>query len=527
MPPKVKIDQGTYTGRVLESTNHPNPIEAFLGVRYAQPPVGNLRFARPVTLPPSDSIFQASDYGCRAPSQQFVAVEGAPVLEESEDCLTANIFRWRGTKSDAALPIMVYFHGGAYNRGTASMHDTASMLSHSAAPFLAISFNYRLGALGFLNCSFTAEKGLLNVGLHDQVMLLEWVQANAAAFGGDPKAVTLIGLSAGAHSIGHHILNINEKRELFHRAVIESGAATSRATHRPDSKLHEAQFAKFLSCLGLAPKSPNLLADLRAIPIERMVAAQNAVFGQYNPSIRWAWQPVIDNDIISRVPLEGWRSGRYHDIPILTGFNHNEGARYVPRMMGTSQQFRSFFKELLPQLSDQQLDRLEDLYPDPEQYPEHADKRDLRALDIGAQYARIEKAYGHYAYVAPVRQTAHLHKAETWLYHWALKGDVVLGANHADQMWYEMMAPARRNVSHTHEAIANAFHGAVTRFIVHGDPGVDWRPFGAERETMVFGRRNDEAIGGKEKGEVKVLEKDTWGVEECKFWWEVKELGDL
>jgi triacylglycerol lipase len=401
------------------------------------------------------------------------------------------------------------------------------MLSHSAEPFLAISFNYRLGALGFLNSSFTAEKGLLNLGLHDQILLLEWVQANAAAFGGDPKTVTLVGLSAGAHSIGHHILNINEKRQLFHRAVIESGAATSRATHRPDSTLHETQFKKFLFILGLSPDSPDLLAELRSAPIEKIIEAQNSVFGEYNPSVRWAWQPVIDSDIISRVPLEGWRSGEYHDVPILTGFNHNEGARYVPRMMETSQEFRVFFKELLPQLSDEQLKRLEELYPDPELYPEAADKRDLEALGIGKQYARVEKAYGHYAYVNPVRQTAKLNKEKTWVYHWALKGSAVFGANHADQMWYEMMAPTKIVISKTHEEIARAFNRAVTRFVGHGDPGCDWRVFGERGETMIFGQGNDEALGGEEKGVVTELAVDGWGEEECKFWAEVKEVGDL
>lgn len=130
-PPTVTIDQGTYIGKVVENPNHPVPIEAFLGVRYAKPPVGELRFAKPVALPSSEETFEATEFGCRyalpprfkaynldsctayrCPSQQFVTVEGAPNLEPNEDCLTANIFRWQNTASNAALPIMVYFHGG-------------------------------------------------------------------------------------------------------------------------------------------------------------------------------------------------------------------------------------------------------------------------------------------------------------------------------------------------------------------------------------------------------------------------------
>lgn len=193
--------------------------------------------------------------------------------------------------------------------------------------------------------------------------------------------------------------------------------------------------------------------------------------------------------------------------------------------MQTSGDFRSFFATLLPQLCDAQLDRLEELYPDPEIHPEHKDPRALQTLNIGAQYARVEKAYGHYAYVAPVRQTANFNEAKTWVYHWALKGDEVFGANHADQMWYEMMAPSRVGVSETHGDIARGFNGAVCKFVVGGDPG--WRAFGEGGETMVFGEGNDEAVGGKEKGRVMELKIDEWGREECEFWWEIKELEDL
>lgn len=96
---------------------------------------------------------------------------------------------------------MVYIHGGAFNRGTASMHNTASMVSWSKQPFIAVSFNYRIGALGFLPSSVTAKEGVLNLGLRDQIVLMEWVQNNIAAFGGDRGRVTLVGLSAGAHSV--------------------------------------------------------------------------------------------------------------------------------------------------------------------------------------------------------------------------------------------------------------------------------------------------------------------------------------
>lgn len=112
-----------------------------------------------------------------------------------------NIFRSADSSDeDSNLPVAVYFHGGAFNRGSAKSHDTAAMVAW-ADPFVAVTFNYRLGALGFLNSAAAAEEGILNLGLHDQVLLLQWVQENIVAFGGDPKQVTVMGLSAGAHSV--------------------------------------------------------------------------------------------------------------------------------------------------------------------------------------------------------------------------------------------------------------------------------------------------------------------------------------
>lgn len=176
--PKAETAQGTYIGTLLENENHPVPVEAFLGIPYAQPPVGELRFARPVPVKPSNETFQATEYSLRCPGKQLLRIPGTPWLESDEDCLTLNVFRWRGSFSTAKLPVFVYIHGGAFNRGFAAMHDTASMLAWSEEPFLAVSFNYRIGALGFLNSGLTEKEGLLNLGLRDQSLLLEWVQQN-------------------------------------------------------------------------------------------------------------------------------------------------------------------------------------------------------------------------------------------------------------------------------------------------------------------------------------------------------------
>ncbi|KAI6818497.1 alpha/beta-hydrolase [Hortaea werneckii] len=541
--PTVTIRQGTLKGKVLSSKNHPVPIEAWLGVRYAKPPMGELRFARPVALPSSNEVFDATEWGYRCPGKQLITSFWTP--KESEDCLTLNVFRQKGIAEDhqgKSLPIMLYLHGGAFNRGTACMHDDASMLSWSQKPYIAISCNYRIGALGFLNCSLTAKEGVLNLGLHDQRLVLEWVRENVGAFGGDSANVTLVGLSAGAHSIGHHITNINEKRKLFQRAVIQSGGPTSRVVHPFDSALHEKQFREFLEAVGCPKDLPecDVMSFLRKLPEATICNAQTRVFDTYNPSVRWAWQPVIDNEIISRRPLDAWKSGDWHKVPIITGFNHNEGSMYVPKAMATSEEFRNFFATLLPQLGPKDLDRLEELYPDPAKDPE-SPCVECREGDLGPQYKRVEAAYGQYAYVAPVRQTAELAGSDKeqppiYLYHWASQSSVVNGANHGDQLWYETMDEKVRDVSPSHDALARVFHDYVCNFITSGNPnglgdstGKDlpaWKAFNEKDEagkTMVFGDSNNERAGGKDAGIVAQLIKDPWAVQETDFWWQMGE----
>lgn len=200
--PTTSLPQGKVVGVTIpEGTHQPRSVEAFYGIPYAQPPVGDRRFrpAEKITASP-ESVIDASKYGPSAPGKQLLA--GGPKLVYSEDCLTANVFRQTCSVANGKLlPVAVYIHGGAFNRGTASMHNTASMMAWSDEPFVAVSFNYRIGALGFLPSGLSAKEGVLNIGLKDQIVLFEWVQENIKAFGGDPENVTLVGLSAGAHSV--------------------------------------------------------------------------------------------------------------------------------------------------------------------------------------------------------------------------------------------------------------------------------------------------------------------------------------
>jgi acetylcholinesterase len=154
------------------------------------------------------NIKHSIDVRIRCPGKQLVPFLPDDSLGpdyESEDCLTINIWRRKGTAaSDKKLPVAVLVPGGAFNRGAARMHNTHTMLANSPEPFIAVSMQYRIGVFGGLNTELTADQGLLNLGLKDMYVALEWVQKNIEAFGGDPDDVTIMGLSAAAHGVSYN-----------------------------------------------------------------------------------------------------------------------------------------------------------------------------------------------------------------------------------------------------------------------------------------------------------------------------------
>lgn len=192
-----------YTG-VRLAAGLPHPVEAWRGIPYAQSTAGANRFRPPVPLEPYDAgeavVEQATAFGPVCPGSTGRLPAGA----EGEDCLNLNVYRPANVDT-GPLPVVVYVHGGAFNGGMGVERDMASFIAWAAAgqgtPLVGVNFNYRVGALGFPSSRAADAEGCLNLGLKDQRMLFEWVRENIGAFGGDCGRVTVMGLSAGAHSV--------------------------------------------------------------------------------------------------------------------------------------------------------------------------------------------------------------------------------------------------------------------------------------------------------------------------------------
>jgi para-nitrobenzyl esterase len=303
----------TQAGHVLGNQRDINDVLAFKGIPYAAPPLGPLRWRAPQPPAPWTGVRDASTFGAGCLS----ALENDPRPgPRSEDCLYLSV--WTAAKqADEKRPVMVWIHGGGFQFGS-SANPATDGGPLAAKGVVVVSFNYRLGILGFLahpDLDLEAPSG--NYGLQDQLAALRWVKANIADFGGDPDNVTVFGESAGAMAIG--ILMASPLGHgLFHKAIGESGAFWD-GRHGPLQSFEEARTRG----LAFARQQGNAsIAALRAMPAEQLNAAAPWSF-QSSPVVA-AFSPSIDHHVIPDVPARRFLRGEQMHIPLLAGWNTAE-----------------------------------------------------------------------------------------------------------------------------------------------------------------------------------------------------------
>lgn len=306
-PPIVKIAAGSLGG-----ADH-NGATSFLGIPYAAPPVGVLRW-KPTAEPlPWTGVRQASRYGAACP-QPADREPGAwlKVGPQSEDCLFLNV--WRPSKP-GRYPVMVFIHGGGFNYGSAGvpLYDGSALAKRGV---VVVSMNYRLGLLGFFaHPALSKEAGTGptgNFGVMDQIAALKWVQRNIGGFGGDEKNVTLFGESAGAGSV-QALMGSSAANGLFHKAISQSGGGGGVLMQmRGGTASVEARGDALLAAAGL----PNAtMAQLRALPVSLILKAKGF--------------PFIDGTIVTASPGQIFSQGNAMKIPLLIGANSNESSLMI------------------------------------------------------------------------------------------------------------------------------------------------------------------------------------------------------
>ncbi|WP_235990587.1 carboxylesterase/lipase family protein [Streptomyces ureilyticus] len=306
-PPLVRTEAGWVRG---ESTAEGRQ---FLGIPYAQPPVGKLRWRAPRPVEPWSGVRTADDFGNRC-VQTASWDPGYEKPSHTEDCLDLNVYVPEGgAVRSGPRPVMVWLHGGGLTAGAGEdiVPDTFARQTGT----VVVTANYRLGAMGFLATSGldreARDRVSGNFGMLDQQSALRWVRANIARFGGDPGRVTIAGESAGGRSVCTQMASPTS-RGLFHRGIVQSGAYADCAARTHKEAV--AQGADFMEKLGCAS-----LACVRGKPAKEVLAAQAG----------FNWGPVAGGDFLPVQPFEAYAKGAAARVPVLNGANQDEGRMFA------------------------------------------------------------------------------------------------------------------------------------------------------------------------------------------------------
>ena len=305
------------------------------GIPYAQAQ----RFRAPMPPSPWSGVREANDFGPVAPQDrkgQFLGPK--PHIPISEDCLSINVIAPPGDARD--LPVMVFIHGGAYSVGSAREIPHLGEVLVRRGDVVFVNFNYRLGALGYLDfTTFATPEHPIesNLGLRDQVAALEWIRDNIAGFGGDPANVTLFGESAGANAVTT-LLTVPRARGLFARAIAQSPPPNAIY----GTELTATWAAEYLELLSEVVDDTSTDSTSREDAAELLTHASldDLVTATTRLQLRSpdAWPgtialcPVIDGDFLPERPLDAFKAGRAHPVPLIIGTNDREGSLFRGRL---------------------------------------------------------------------------------------------------------------------------------------------------------------------------------------------------
>jgi para-nitrobenzyl esterase len=359
----VKTQQGKVHGKTIND----GKVKAFLGLPYAAPPVGDLRWKAPQPPAKWKGERDATGFGAHCAQNHvfddMVFQDAGP----SEDCLFLNVYAPAGANAKSKLPVMFWIHGGGYAGGASSepRHNGDFLPTKGV---VLVTINYRLGVFGFLATADLAKEAngaAGNYGLLDMVAALQWVKTNIGKFGGDPGNVTIFGESAGSFAVST-LMASPAAQGLFHKVIGESGAAFSDVMPTDALEAREKKDADWVASLGVAS-----LQELRALPAAKILEGVKKK-GQAG------FPPVIDGRLLVEPVAATYAAGRQAHVPLLAGWNRDEGTFLANGM--TAEKWKAMAAGLFKERAEEFLK----LYPG----------------ETDAQAARSAADYGGDAFIA-------------------------------------------------------------------------------------------------------------------------------
>ena len=477
----VATASGQVAGRIL-----PSGVANYLGLPYAAAPVGDLRWRPPQPILAWQGVYHADRLGpeCIQPLRNHALNHYFGEEPTGEDCLYLNVWAPKGEPGQKA-PVVVWVHGGGFTIGSSGMAlYSGARLAEKGV--VVVSFNYRLGALGFMaHPALSAESASGasgDYGLMDQIAALNWVKANIAAFGGDPDNVTLAGQSAGSISIGYLQL-MPRARGLFQKAVMMSGPP---AGFYPELSGADALASgeKIQKALGA-----KTLAEMRQAPADKILALQADCQLGCSGAIRVG--PSVDGDLLPKTVADLEANGPANPVPTLTGYTHDESAGFIGKP-ATATEFQAAVRKVYGADADAVL----------KAYPVAAD------ADVAAATSALARETGVQRVTR--RWTAALYAAgerRIYLYEFARKHPYspdaalldqdprTIGAYHTSDVPYWLRTQDALNLQHHSRdwtsfdrGLSETMASALVAFARSGDPtapGLSWRAWTPKDESLV------------------------------------------
>jgi para-nitrobenzyl esterase len=490
----VETEAGPVLGTIIGQSR------AFLGIPYAAPPVGPLRFKAPQSPEPWSEPLDGSEVG--PDCAQVSLLNGEVLTDTVEDCLTVNVWTPHPIPSEP-LPVMVWIHGGGFEGG--SGHGDGAYTGEHLAPAaeaVVVTVNYRLGPFGFLaHATLTAEDPARassgNYGIEDQRFALEWVQANAAAFGGDPGNVTLFGESAGGISACIHLVS-PESAGLLHRGVLQSGPCDALVTPLATAEQQGHELATVLNC-DTASDVPACLRDKGVTEIlEALPGKEGLLFGDGAN-----WGPNVDGLVLPDAGSALLEAGSFQDVPVLLGSTGDEGTLFVA-LAGLTEITESQYSDtVMAWAAGHGADGSALLT----QYPASA---------YDSPSAALSALIGHSVFNCPTRRAARAiasHGRATYLYQFthAISFGVMgnLGAFHSSELGFLFGASQYGALTEAERPLSQAMMSYWSHLSATGDPNggatPSWTPYASATDNHL-------------ELDLAISEKSGLLQEQCDFW---------
>jgi para-nitrobenzyl esterase len=446
---------------------------AWLGLPYAAPPVGALRFRAPEPVVPWSGVRSAARFGPAAPqSGPLGAAARLLGTGAAEDCLYLNVYAPPARTDGRPRPVLVWIHGGAFRNGSGALYDGAPLAEQG--DLVVVTVNYRLGVFGFVDFATALDVDVpSNLGLRDQIAALRWVRDNIAVFGGDPAQVTVAGESAGSISVAL-LASAPATAGLFRAAVMQSGSYS--LIHGPQTREEVAR--AYARELGLGPRDGR---RLRQLPAAELLRVQELVDRRTPGTLPAA--PWFDGDLVAGSLAEAQQAVR-PEVALLAGHNRDEVTL-----------FRWSRGDIMPTRRPALVNRLR---------AEMGWDAAQAILDVYPEGPAGTTALGtDLNFAMPTLHFAERHAAaggRTWFYRFDAAVPV-LGATHAAELAYlwswggrdALILRGRRTP--LRQALAARLRRRWLAFIRDGDPGADWPPFTLpERRTLLLDPAGDRMV---------------------------------